>query len=245
LLKLATGAAESGDIQNTAQFADLLAAARENAGTLPEAAAEWRRSLEAGYPNLLSAQDVERRERIVLKLLRLIPKEYQSGVRDGEVTIPIEYREAKSFTIQTRQIVNELMPVWRQAKAQAFERNGQELLVALEGLEGAIERKTAQSEIDSLVAKASSVLQNDFGLTLKRAGMGSDVVAETALEVRSLLGQSNFVWMRTSTLTLRLSRARFPGIPPWRYVRRRHSLMASRASPASRRPWTPDLPERS
>jgi high-affinity iron transporter len=207
LLKLATGAAESGDIQNTAQFADLLAAARKNAGTLPEAAAEWRRSLEAGYPNLLSAQDVERRERIVLKLLRLIPKEYQSGVRDGEVTIPIEYREAKSFTIQTRQIVNELMPVWRQAKAQAFERNGQELLVALEGLEGAIERKTAQSEIDSLVAKASSVLQNDFGLTLKRAGMGSDVVAETALEVRSLLGQSlaaaqSKLWRKAEQLRL-------------------------------------------
>ena len=72
--------------------------------------AAWRLSLEAGYPNLLSAEDVERRERIVLKLLRLIPKEYQSGVRDGEITIPIEYREAKSFTIQTQQIINELMP---------------------------------------------------------------------------------------------------------------------------------------
>lgn len=207
LLKLATGATAPDSSQSTGKFADLLAAAQENSATLPEAAAEWRLSLEAGYPNLLSAEDAERRERIVLKLLRLIPKEYQSGVRDGEVTIPIEYREAKSFTIQTRRIVNELMPVWRQSKAQALEKNGQELLVVLEGLESAIGRKTAQSEIDGLVTKASSVLQNDFGLALKRAGMGSDVVAETALEVRSLLGQSlaaaqNKLWRKAEQLRL-------------------------------------------
>ena len=115
---------------------------RENSSQLLETwPRHWRLSLEAGYPNLLSAEDVERRERIVLKLLRLIPKEYQSGVRDGEITIPIEYREAKSFTIQTRQIVNELMPVWRQTKPQALEKNGPELLGALESLEAAIERK--------------------------------------------------------------------------------------------------------
>ncbi len=86
----------------------------------------------------------------MLKLLRLIPKEYQSGVRDGEVTIPIEYREAKSFTIQARQIVNELMPVWRQTKAQALTSHGPELLTSLEQLESAIGRKAAQSEVDGL-----------------------------------------------------------------------------------------------
>jgi high-affinity iron transporter len=128
-------------------------------------------------------------------------------VRDGEITIPIEYREAKSFTIQTRQVVNELMPVWRQTKAEVLEKNGHDLLGTLENLEGAIERKTAQSEIDDLVSRASKLLQQDFGLTLKRAGVGSDVVAETALEVRSLLGQSlaaaqNNLWRKAEQLRL-------------------------------------------
>ena len=190
LQQLATKSTAPINLQNESDFASLLAGAREDSSQLSNLAAQWRLSLEAGYPNLLSPEDVERRERIVLKLLRLIPKEYQSGVRDGEITIPIEYREAKSFTIQTRQIVNELMPVWRQTKAEALEKNGPDLLGALEGLEGAIEGKTAQSEIDNLVSRASKLLQQDFGLTLKRSGMGSDVVAETALEVRSLLGQS-------------------------------------------------------
>ena len=190
LLQLAIGSGGSTSLRNESELASFLAGARQNSSQLSSLAADWRLSLEAGYPNLLSPEDVQRRERIVLKLLRLIPREYQSGVRDGEITIPIEYREAKSFTIQTRQIVNELMPVWRQTKAQALEKNGQELLGALENLEGAIERKTAQSEVDNLVSRTSTLLQDDFGLTWKRAGMGSDVVAETALEVRSLLGQS-------------------------------------------------------
>ena len=190
LLKLATGTISSETVQSDGDFAALLAAARGNPDNVQKAAAAWRLSLEAGYPNLLSADDVERRERIVLKLLRLIPKEYQSGVRDGEVTIPIEYREAKSFTIQTQQIVNELMPVWRQTKTKALEKHGPELLAILENLEVAINRKIAQSDVDNLVNRGANLLQRDFGLALKRSGAASDVVAETALEVRSLLGQS-------------------------------------------------------
>jgi high-affinity iron transporter len=207
LLQLATRSTAPLNLQNESDFTSLLAGARQNSSQLSELAAQWRLSLEAGYPNLLSPEDIERRERIVLKLLRLIPKEYQSGVRDGEITIPIEYREAKSFTVQTRQIVNELMPVWRQTKAEALEKNSHDLLGTLENLEAAIERKTAQSEIDNLVSRASKLLQQDFGLTLKRAGMGSDVVAETALEVRSLLGQSlaaaqNKLWRKAEQLRL-------------------------------------------
>ncbi len=71
-----------------------------------------------------------------------------------------------------------------------MEKHGPELLAILENLEAAIDRKTAQSEVDSLVDKGTNLLQRDFGLALKRSGMASDVVAETALEVRSLLGQS-------------------------------------------------------
>ena len=190
LLKLALGSVAPENEQSRRDLAALLAAAQEGSSAVPKLAASWRLSLEAGYPNLLSAEDVERRERIVLKLLRLIPKEYQSGVRDGEITIPIEYREARSFTIQARQIINELSSVWRQTKAQAVEKHGPDLLATLEKLEMVIDQKKAQSEVESLVARGTNLLQRDFGLALKRSGMASDVVGETALEVRSLLGQS-------------------------------------------------------
>ncbi len=207
LLKLAIGSTPSGNGQSRSELEALLSAARENSNAVLKLAAAWRMSLEERYPNLLSEEDVERRERIVLKLLRLIPKEYQSGVRDGEITIPIEYREAKNFTIQTRQIINELSPVWRQSKAQALEEHGPNLLVTLEELEQVIDQKKAQSAVDDLVAKATNLLQRDFGLSLKRAGMAGDVVGETALEVRSLLGQSlaaaqNKEWRKAEQLRL-------------------------------------------
>src|SRR5258707_940553 len=52
---------------------------------------EWSRSVLAGLPNLLSAEDIVRHERLLVKLIRLVPLEYSSGVRNGEVLIPIEY----------------------------------------------------------------------------------------------------------------------------------------------------------
>jgi len=170
-------------------FEKVLANAGQPAG-LPETVAQWRLELEGGYPNLLSPEDVERRERIVLKLLRLIPMEYQSGVRDGEIVIPIEYREAKSFTIQCQQMVNEMMPVWRQTKGDALKAHGPELLSSLDKLEQNINRKVALDDVEASVKSVSGILQNEFGLSLKRAGTSSDVVAEATLEIRSLLGQS-------------------------------------------------------
>jgi len=157
---------------------------------LKGAVSQWRLDLEAGYPNLLSAEDIERRERIVLKLLRLIPMEYQSGVRDGEIVIPIEYREAKSFTIQCQQIVNELMPIWRQTKPEALKASGPKLLASLDDLEQRINRKEHLDKIEDSVKEVSGTLQSDFDLNLKRAGTAADVVAEASLEIRSLLGQS-------------------------------------------------------
>jgi high-affinity iron transporter len=150
----------------------------------------WRLALEQIYPNLLSAEDVQRRERILLKLLRLVPKEYQAGVREGEIVVPLEYRHARRFTIQSEQVINELMPVWRDTKAEALERNGARLFNALDGIETAIDRKYPLRKVEDAVSETAAILQDDFGLSLKRAGMAADVVAETALEIQSLLGES-------------------------------------------------------
>lgn len=188
LLALATKGEGSTRLSRQ-EFAALLEAARSGAD-VSSPAITWRLALEAGYPNLLTSEDVERRERIILKLLRLIPIEYQSGVRDGEIVIPIEYREARTFTIQTQQMVNELMPVWRQTKTEALQLHGPALITLLEKLEQAITRKVALGQVEALVREISGTLQRDFDLSLKRAGTGSDVVTETALEIRSLLGQS-------------------------------------------------------
>jgi len=90
LLQLATNAEPKPGSASEKDFIALLAAARQNSADIPQLVATWRLALESGYPNLLTPEDVERRERIVLKLLRLIPMEYQAGVHDGEVAIALE-----------------------------------------------------------------------------------------------------------------------------------------------------------
>ena len=102
----------------------------------------------------------------------------------------LEYRHAKRFTIQSEQIVNELMPVWRRTKASALEKHGDELFGALDAVETVINKKLALREIEHAVSRAMDMLERDFGLSLKRAGAAADVVAETSLEIQSLLGES-------------------------------------------------------
>ena len=194
LISLATRPDETpaggGGVSEFAALLDLAKAGDVNPESAIPLLTKWRLALESNYPNLLSADDVQRRERILLKLLRLVPKEYQAGVRDGEIVVPLEYRHAKRFTIQSEQIVNELMPVWRRTKADALEKHGDELFGALDAVETVINKKLTLREIEDAVSRAMDMLERDFGLSLKRAGAAADVVAETSLEIQSLLGES-------------------------------------------------------
>ena len=156
----------------------------------PEILAEWKTEIETSLPNLLSAEDIARRERLLLKLLRLIPMEYQAGVRDGEIVIPIEYREAETFTRQCQQILNELLSPWRSTKAEALQAHASELSETLTALETTITQKKDYQQVNQIAKTASQLLQDNFGLSLRRAGKASEVIAETVLEVRSLLTQS-------------------------------------------------------
>ncbi|MGH8047594.1 MAG: FTR1 family iron permease, partial [Chthoniobacterales bacterium] len=159
-------------------------------GTDPESIAQWKSTLESRLPDLLTPDEVERQERLVVKLLRLVPMEYRAGVRDGEITIAIEYREAVSFTVQAQQILVELRPNWLKNKAAAMREHGDTLVEAFATLENTIAAKGDLIVVQNTCQKISTILQDDFGVSLRKAGKGSDVVQETALEVRSLLGQS-------------------------------------------------------
>ena len=68
--------------------------------------------IESHLPSLLSEQERQRREHLLLKLVTVIPTEYRAGVRDGQVTVPLEYREAVSFSAQADEFADELTPLW-------------------------------------------------------------------------------------------------------------------------------------
>ena len=66
-----------------------------------------------------------------MRFVKLVPKEYRNGVANGHITIALEYREAKQFTEQAQALTNELAPVWRRDRAEAFNQFHQPLREAL------------------------------------------------------------------------------------------------------------------
>jgi high-affinity iron transporter len=159
-------------------------------GATADSLAAWKSAVETRLPDLLSPDEVERQERLVVKLLRLVPMEYRAGVRDGQITIPLEYREAVSFTQQAQQLLGEVRPSWLKTKAAAMSAHSAELESDFATLETTIAAKGDIAVVEATCKSLSALLQDKFGVSLRRAGKGSDVVQETALEIRSLLGES-------------------------------------------------------
>src|SRR5207248_2504455 len=110
----------------------LALAARSDWPAFLETFVEWQTRLESELPNLLTPEEIDRHGRLLVKLVRLVPKEYHNGVRDGQIVVPLEYREAKDFIVQAQQVVSELSGVWRQSKAETFEKYSTALIGKME-----------------------------------------------------------------------------------------------------------------
>ncbi len=153
--------------------------------------AEWKDTVQSSLPSLLTDDEAANREYLLIKLLKLVPMEYQAGVRDGQITVPLEYREAQQFTIQARQIIDELQAPWQRNKAEVLkEGHGAALVAEVESLETEINHKAPLASIQKHASGAMNLLEDHFGVSLRRAGKASEVVAETLLDIRTLLGDS-------------------------------------------------------
>jgi high-affinity iron transporter len=150
----------------------------------------WQTRLESELPNLLTPDEIERHGRLLVKLVRLVPKEYHNGVREGQIVVPLEYREAKDFIVQAQQLVSELSGAWRQSKAEAFEKYSTTLIAKMEATERLILAKADAAEVEDAAREIEGILVSRFGLSAQRAGSGKSVVEEIALEVKAGLKNS-------------------------------------------------------
>jgi len=150
----------------------------------------WRTGIEGSLPNFLSAQEVARHERLLLKLVKLVPKEYNSGVRDGQVTVPLEYREAVMFIVQAQQLTDELSPIWVNTRIAAQAQYHEQLAAALAQTEKLINQKAEPGQIADAAGKAQSLLEDKYGLSLRRTGDMSTALEETVLDIRTSLKSS-------------------------------------------------------
>jgi high-affinity iron transporter len=151
------------------------------------ALAEWRETVEATLPNLLKPEDVTRLERLLVRFVKLVPKEYRNGVANSHITIALEYREAKQFTEQALALTNELAPVWRRDRTAAFTQFHEALHEALETMSLRIHKLAPVEAVEESAKTAANLLEDKFEISARRAGAKSDVIEETALEVRTAL----------------------------------------------------------
>ena len=93
------------------QFAALTAAAMAGEWTAAASQTAAVRTALADYqPAQLSAAAIAERGQLLDLFTDLVYAEYQNGVRDGAITIPIEYQEAVTFRAQAAAIFSELRP---------------------------------------------------------------------------------------------------------------------------------------
>ena len=151
---------------------------------------DWREKIEATLPNLLKPADVTRLQRLLVRFVAVVPKEYHNGVEGHQILIPLEYQEAVQFTQQAQGLVNELAPTWRRDLAGPYQKYHSELVQKLATLAKQIDQVDDLSAIESSSKDVVGVLENGFGLSARRSGDREQVVEETALDVREALGNS-------------------------------------------------------
>src|SRR5262249_12355315 len=149
--------------------------------------AHWREDLESVLPNLLTDNDINRMERMLARLVRLVPREYHNGVADGNVLIPLEHREATQFAEQAQALSNELAPVWRTRESAAYTRWHANLAGLFEQLRRQVADFAPNEEVEYTAGEIDRVLGNEFGLNARLEGDKGKVIEETALEVRANL----------------------------------------------------------
>ncbi len=152
--------------------------------------AAWRDKVELTLPNLLSPEDVTRLQRLLARFVDVVPKEYRNGFENGQIVIPLEYKEAQQFTQQAQSLVNELAPVWRRDQPAAYEAYHAPLVAQLAQLGKDVDDVRDLGVIEKDASVASSILADRFGITAHRAGQGGRIIEETAMDVRDSLNNS-------------------------------------------------------
>ena len=137
------------EAQNIAQAWPAVAASLNDVGGM----------LAAYQPVELSAEAVAERGRLLLLFLDLTDTEYQNAVRDGVITIPVEYQEATTFMAQSRSVFDELRPIMTARDAAATQQLDALLTDASTTIAALGPRDSAGESLQASIALVQMTLQ--------------------------------------------------------------------------------------
>lgn len=141
-----------------------LATARE--ARTAAAIAPVRAALTDYAPVALSDAERLRRARLLRRFLDLVGIEYQDGVRNGEISIPMEYHEAVLFRSRAAMIFGDLRPGMTEIAPDAAER----LATLLNEMDKHITAKDEPQQIQALIREALELIDQVFGSETAQGG---------------------------------------------------------------------------
>ncbi|MCB9136988.1 MAG: FTR1 family protein [Caldilineaceae bacterium] len=136
------------------------AAVAGNWTDLAAATAAAQEALALYQPVAFSQEQLAERAQLLYLYTDLIWIEYRDAVRDGEITIDIEYQEALTFRRQAQSVFQELRPVIAAEAPRTADRLA-EIYVELEEIINVIGPKT---EVEALVAEADQLIVESLGV---------------------------------------------------------------------------------
>ena len=124
----------------------------------PAAVADLRSMITAYQPVNLSSEEFARRSQLLYLFINLVYVEYRDGVRNGQITIETEYREAFTFRDQAEVFLAELYPRISAADPAAADRLVnllQEMKASLDALDN---RQTVRSQVEEALILTEQTL---------------------------------------------------------------------------------------
>lgn len=145
--------------------ADLAAAAQGDAAALNRAA----RLLAAWSPVALSAAERDRRALLLHRYLGMVWIEYKDGVRDGRVTVALEYHEAALFRDRAAMLFADLRPALGEGAA------ADRLETLLAEVQRLIDAKADPAGVKALTDEAQALVSASFGAATVAGGYAAAV----------------------------------------------------------------------
>lgn len=137
------------------------------------------RALLAGYqPVDFSPEEFARRSQLLYLFIDLVYIEYRDGVRNGEITIETEYREALTFRDQAEVFLAELTPRIAAADPAVAER----LPILLREMKSSLDTLSDRQVVRSQVEEALVLVEQTLGEAVRdNSGAGVFTVVEALL----------------------------------------------------------------
>lgn len=139
-----------------------------------------RAALTNYQPTPLAPEEISKRGQLLYLFTNLIYVEYKNGVRDGKITVDIEYREAATFRKQAEAVFEELRPIIAEGDPAAAAR----LEVLLSELNTTMLNYGDPSEVKTRVDEALEIIESSLNI---RAAVNDTSASFTILD--SLLNE--------------------------------------------------------